>query len=103
MALSCHHFLKGLRHGTFVVFSSKLHKYNSLLPLLVGIIYFFEHEKKIGDKCLRKDLSKVDSGPKTRSVQSEKSCNPSPSLPSMTMGDSKQSQGCSIVSGKQTE
>jgi len=48
------------------------------------------------------------SGPKTRSFQTEnlkicKSCNPSPPLPSVTMGDSKESQGCNIVSRKQTE
>lgn len=41
---------------------------------------------KICDKFSREDLSKVDSRPKTRSVQSE---NPSLSLPLVTMGDSK--------------
>ena len=35
------------------------------------VIHFFEHEEKICDKFLRKDLSKVNSGPKTRSVQRE--------------------------------
>ena len=34
-------------------------------------VYKHKHEKKICDKLLRKDLSKVDSGPKTRSVQRE--------------------------------
>ena len=33
-------------------------------------IYFFEHEMKICDKFSRKDLCKVVSGPKPRSVQS---------------------------------
>ena len=39
--------------------------------LYVLVIYFFEQEKKIYDKFLRKGQSEVDSGPKTRSVQSE--------------------------------
>ena len=30
---------KGLSHGTSIVFLSKLHKYNSLLPLLVDNIF----------------------------------------------------------------
>ena len=30
--------LKGLSHGTLAVFMSKLHKYNSLLPILAGNI-----------------------------------------------------------------
>ena len=76
-------------------------------------VYKHKHEKKICDKLLRKDLSKVDSGPKTRSVQSENlkklanlfsSYNPSLSLPSVKKErDSKQSQGCNIVSRKQIE
>ena len=63
--------IKGLHLGSFAVFSSKLHKYNSLLPYPV-VIYFLEKEKNksvIG--FLLKDLSKVDFGPKTLSVQSK--------------------------------
>ena len=39
--------------------------------LYLWVIHFFEYEKKICDKFLRKDLSKVGSGPKTQSVQSQ--------------------------------
>ena len=45
---------------------------NFLLPLLVGnIAYYFEHKKKICDKFFRKELTKIDSVPKTWSGQSE--------------------------------
>ena len=42
-------------------------------PIAFHVMCFFEHEKKICDNFffLRKELSKVDSGLKTRSVQSE--------------------------------
>ena len=39
--------LKGLCHVTFAVFSSKLHKYNSLLPLLVGNIHLCTREEDL--------------------------------------------------------
>ena len=39
--------LKGLCHGTFAVFSSKRHKYNSLLPLVVGNILIGTREEDI--------------------------------------------------------
>ena len=39
--------------------------------LYLWLIYFFKHEMKICDKFLWKDLSKVDSGPRTRSFESE--------------------------------
>ena len=39
--------LMGLCHGTFAVFSLKLHKYNSLLPLLVDNILFLAGEEDL--------------------------------------------------------
>ena len=59
--------LEGLCHGTSAVSSSKL---TNKIPccLYLWVIYVFEHEKKICDKCLQKDLANVDSGPETRSV-----------------------------------
>ena len=77
--------------------------------LYLWVTHFLEDEKTICEKFIRKDLSKIDSGSKTRLVQGEnlkkvgQSCNPSPSLPSVTIGNDKQSQGCNIVSSKQTE
>ena len=65
--------LNRLCHGTFAVFSSKTHKYNSLYCLYLWAIcyYSFEHKKKIHNKVSQTDLSRVDSGPKTQSVQSK--------------------------------
>ena len=62
--------LKGLCQGN-LLFARQNFTNTILYRLYLWVIYFFEHEKKICDKFLRKDLSKVDSGPKTRSVQSE--------------------------------
>ena len=39
--------LKGLCHSTFAVFSSKRHKYNSLLSLLVGNILLGTREEDL--------------------------------------------------------
>ena len=61
---------KGSCHRAFAVFSSKPHKYNSLLPLLVGNILLWTLEEDLRF-FLQKDLSNVDSGPKPPSSQSE--------------------------------
>ena len=85
------------------------HKFTNTIPYCFYLkeIYFFEHEKKICDTFWQKDLSKLDSESKQldqfrvrtwKSWPTFSSSNPSPSLPYVTMGDSKQSQGCDIVS-----
>ena len=46
-----------------LLFSSQNFKNAISYCLYLWVIHFFEHEKKICDTFLRKDLSKVDSGP----------------------------------------
>ena len=48
--------VKGLSHGTLAVFISKLHNYNSLLPLLTGNILLWTWEEDLGYIFMERSL-----------------------------------------------